>query len=581
MARTRTNITEEQVRAIIAEALQEKKQGKRVSVPFVDVRQYRGYSPNYSALPQKRKKTGALSQKEVKARYSPPITNGRPVSEQMAMDEALTTSGYYSLLQHTFAGIGDCLFPQFLGYGVLSGLMQNQVIRSGIEMMADEMTRKWIKITRIGEVDLDAEETDDDGGIETFEKDLEELEKEERRKTDVEDKTIQALEQEMRRFDIPKLFRRAFALSGYMGGCLIYIDTLGDDATSEELLSPLRYDEDVFGAGDLKGFRIVEPFNISPGYYQSTNPLREDYFRPETWWVQGREVHASRFLYFAVNTPSTLILPAYNFFGIPIAQLVLDSVSHFTRTREATARALEKYSLTVFKTNLAEIPQAEFRDEIIRRVQYLADWRDNNGIEIIDFANEDIQTVVSPIAGMTDIVRQAMDIVSAMFNEPAVKLWGITPAGMNATGQADLTNHYDNIASLQESVFSSPLNKLMKVLQWNLFEELDDSITYNFEPLGIMNETTLSQIRTANANVDATYISNGVLSAEEVRSRVANDPTAGYTNIDISNVPKPRNTNMLNGKPDEMQGTKPGEQANGDNNAPTYTTLSGITRRIQ
>lgn len=586
MARRTTPRTDAEIKDIINSVLKEReaegRKRKVVSVPFYDIRgTARRDALAAAALPTSRRNTGPLSMKEVKARYAPPITKGAPRDVQMAMDAALANGGVYSLLQHTFAGIKEVLYPQFLGYGVLSGLMQNQVIRSGVEMMADEMTRKWIKISRLGEVDTDDKDDEEDERS-RIERDIDELD-DEAKAGDADDKTIQDLEQACRKFDVRKLFRRAFSLTGYMGGCLVYIDTLGDDASEDALLSPLRFDSDVFRAGDLRGFKIIEPFNISPGDYQCTNPLRDDYFRPRTWWVQGRKVHASRFLYFACNLPSTLLLPAYNFFGIPIAQLVLDSVSHFTRTREATARALEKYSLTVFKTNLADITDTNFREEVMKRIQFLADWRDNDGVEVIDIENEDIQTVVSPIAGMTDIVRQSMDIVAAMFNEPGVKLWGITPAGMNATGEADLTNHYDNIAALQESIFSAPLKKMFDVLQWNLYEEIDDSITFTFEPLGVMNETSLAQVRTANANVDSTYINNGVLSAEEVRARLANDPNGGYPNIDISKLPPSRNINIAGGNPAGKSMQDNGGMKNvGEGNDPSArTALGGLNRRIQ
>lgn len=105
-----------------------------------------------------------------------------------------------------------------------------------------------------------------------------------------------------------------------------------------------------------------------------------------------------------------------------------------------------------------------------------------------------------------------IDIVAAMFNEPTVKLWGITPSGPNSTGKADLTNHYDNIASMQEAVFKKPLRQVLRVLQWNKFQNMDNAIDFTFKPHGVMNEQTLSQIQSTQAQRDMTYINAGVLS---------------------------------------------------------------------
>ena len=42
-------------------------------------------------------------------------------------------------------------YPQFLGYGYLTGLAQNGLIRAGCEMIADEMVEKGITLTTKGQ----------------------------------------------------------------------------------------------------------------------------------------------------------------------------------------------------------------------------------------------------------------------------------------------------------------------------------------------------------------------------------------------------------------------------------------------
>ena len=43
--------------------------------------------------------------------------------------------------------LGDNVYPQFLGYGYLTALTQNPLIRTGVEMIASEMTEKGWKLT--------------------------------------------------------------------------------------------------------------------------------------------------------------------------------------------------------------------------------------------------------------------------------------------------------------------------------------------------------------------------------------------------------------------------------------------------
>lgn len=441
---------------------------------------------------------------EVERCYGLPKTLGNPSREaEMAMDEGLRPG--MSLLQHGLSMMGAGAYPQFLGYGALMMLSQDGLIRAGVSMISKEMTQKWIKLQRQGE------------------------------SMTREDETIGGLQEELRRFKVQSLFRQAADNCGYFGGCLIFIDT---EEAGDSLLGPLKLDPATMPLGTVKGFRIVEPFNVAPGNYGTLSPLSPNYYKPTTWWVLGREVHASRFLYFAQNRLPSMLMPAYNFFGIPLAQTVLDAVGHFTECREASARLLTKFSLTVLKTDLGDLLSGGAADEIRRRVQYMVQNRTNDGVEVIDKEDEDVVNVSTPLSGVTDIVRQSMEMVSAYFNEPCTKMWGISPAGMNATGESDEKNHNAHIASLQEEMFRSPLETLLKLLQLNRFGAIDESVTFKFNELSDEDETKTATVQKLKAETDSIHITAGSLSAEDVRSRLAHDPDSGYNNIDIDDLPE-------------------------------------------
>lgn len=149
----------------------------------------------------------------------------------------------------------------------------------------------------------------------------------------------------------------------FFGGCFLFVDVGEAD---ENLATPLVLDPATFKIGSLKALRMVEPYLVSPGYYNSVDPMKSDYFKPDLWYIQGKPVHISRLLKFSENELSSLLKPAYNFFGLSLAQKVLDAVSHYTACREAAARLLQKYSLTIFKTNMSDILSGGF-DNTLRQ----------------------------------------------------------------------------------------------------------------------------------------------------------------------------------------------------------------------
>ena len=435
----------------------------------------------------------ALEQSKAAFDASPYQSLGYGQSNLRAVhDAALKQCGVYNMI----GGVYD--FQQFLGYGVLSNLAQNGIIRAGVNLRADEMTRRWI------EFNYNGESTDDEAAGD--------------------------IEAEMTRLKIDRLFREAAQMCGFFGGCLAYIDV--GDISGEDLKLPLGADADTFKQGALKGFKLIEPTYIAPGRYSCFNPLDRDYFVPQSWLINGREVHASRFLYFAEDKPPTLLLPAYNFFGVPLAQIVAENVRQFSECSAAASRLLQKFSCTVFKTDMQELLTGRDGGNIRRRVQYFSMNRDNDGVMTVDKEAEDIADVSTPIGGVTDIVRQQMEIVAAMFGEPAVKLWGISPGGFNATGESDMKNHYDHIHALQERLFREPLEYVVKLLQLNSNGAVDDALSFEFVPLSDEDSDLKARCNKTIADTYATLIDRGVISSSEARLALANDPESGFANID-------------------------------------------------
>ena len=452
-----------------------------------------------------RKLQGLLSNnslKSIRRNYGVPLTNAGE-SVKVAMDAALETSGHFTTIRNAVASGGIDAYPQFLGYAYLSGLQQNGFIRAGVEGLADDMTARFIELIRTSDI----ENNDDD--------------------------KINKINEYLNAFQIKELFNKAAALCGYFGGCLIYVDT--DD---EDLLSAL--DEKSLNHS-IKGYVLIEPINIYPGRYNSTNPLRADYFIPETWFVLGQEVHASRLLYLAADEVNMLLKPAYNFFGIAPAQIAADSVSHFIKDREAASRLLHKYSLLVLKTDMGSVLYNGNPEELYDRIKVLADFRDNNSVFVIDKEDEDIVTVTTSIAGITDIVRLSLELMPIMFRQPLTKFLGISPGGMNATGESDENNWNEYVLSQCEKIFRKPVKRLLELIQYDLFGEVDECIDFIFQVQSSNDEVKEINNNKIKADTYVQLTTAGIISPEEARKALAEDEKSGFNSIDIDNVPEPVN----------------------------------------
>jgi phage-related protein (TIGR01555 family) len=157
----------------------------------------------------------------------------------------------------------------------------------------------------------------------------------------------------------------------------------------------------------------------------------------------------------------------------------------------------------------------------------------------VDKESEDIVLAQHALGGVTDIVRQQMEITAAMFGEPAVKLWGISPNGFNATGESDMRSHYDHINAIQERILRDPLEYLVKLLQLNTYGQIDPALTFEFVPLSDEDEKLQAEVQKIKVDSMSQLFDRGIISGEEARHVLATDPESGFDDIDENSVPEP------------------------------------------
>ena len=462
--------------------------------------------------------------RSVKKEFALPITmSGISKEEYKEMNMAFDSAGgfnaiYESLTQHAY-DLGQYPITSFVGYGVLQQIAQQGLIRACIQTVSDDLSRKWIKID----------------GCE-----------------DPEKKEI--LENELKKLHIKDLFHKAVTTTGYMGGAFVFIDTGEDDLTLPLAINDLSAE---LKDGARVKFVVVDPVNVSPIEYNCIDPLRDDYMRPRMWQVLGKRVHASRLLTFVENQPPMLLKPNYNFLGIPQAQILWDYVMHFNQTRASTARLLEKISLLVVQTDMDAVLSDEHGIELFdAKMEFLERYRNNDSVFVCDKESEGVMNVQTTIAGCTDVVRQALELIACINRTPAVKLLGISPSGFNATGESDLKNYYDYIASKQE-LYREQIQTIINVIQLVEFGTIDPAITFKFEPLN--EENKASQAMTAQTKIGALtqLVDRQAMSAEELRTAVREDEDLGLSFLDEEMPEELENatqTDLMTDDPSAQQG---------------------------
>ena len=442
--------------------------------------------------------------------YMPPITLGRPTAKSK---EAKRVMAMDACVKNVLSGIQDELsymaMPKFLGYAMLSNISQEALIRAGVETIADEMTRKFVEFTY-----------DDDDGNEAEKK----------------EKLIMEMESQAAKYKLKETFNDALIKDGNFGGCLIYIDV--GDLDDEEAAEPLVLKKETFKKGSFRGFKVIEPINIYPGSYNTSDPTSKDYFKPKYWYILGKRYHASRFIYIASNEAPLLLKPAYNFFGIPRAQLALDYVAQFVANRESAQELLNKFSLTCWKTNMGQELQGKSLGDLTNRAKLFNKMKHNSGVMLLDKETEDMVQINTPLGGVREIVEMSLNLLTAVWRIPKIKYLGEGEGGLNASSVEQMRSFYDFILSQKEKVLTQPMETVLKIFQLNLGYDINEALGFKFPSLVEMDESERANLNKMQADRDNIYLAAGVLSQEEVRQRLSMDKNSGYSMIDIDDVPE-------------------------------------------
>lgn len=447
-----------------------------------------------------------------KIRTPPPGTYPKSFKGQkLAMDQqvlqvnAWAANSYYE--GGYYGGLG------YAGdYAYLSVLAQLPEYRRLVEVLAVEATGKWIKI-----------------------------------KSTSDDKTkaskVQEIEAECDRLHVQDVFRKMSELDGFFGRAHLYLDT-GATQDREELITSIGNGRDNTTQGKFKGkknflraLKPVEPVWVYPTQYDAMDPLTDAWYNPQTWFVQGKEVHRSRLLTFVSREVPDLLKPAYMFGGLSLTQLAKPYVDNWLRTRQAVADLVWSFSVRGLKTNLQLLMQQDGQ-QLFKRSQMFTALQNNQGLMFLDKDSEDFFNIQTSLGSLDQLQAQAQEHMCSVTGTPVVKLLGIQPNGMNATSEGELTTWYDWVESYQERFFTLHLKQVIDFIMLSKWGYVDDDITFEYEPLRAITPKEEADARKQEADIDVLYLESGVLDPLEVRQRLAEDPESIYSGLDVDKLPQ-------------------------------------------
>ena len=453
--------------------------------------------------------------KPAKATRSPwdlPKPPPRTMPEGMAMDDATADFRSWAAASMLASAIDEGLV--FMGYAELSLLSQRPEYRRMVEVIARNMTRKFIKLRA------------KDGSKDKDEK-------------------IKRIKDALEKYKVQDTFCTLLEQDGFFGRAHLYIDT-GKTDDLQELMTSIgdgwnKVSQTKIGKGDLKGLKVVEAVWCYPTDYNSINPLKPDWYNPTMWFVQGTRIHVTRLLRIVSREVSDLLKPAYSFGGLALTQIAKPYVDNWLRTRQSVADIIHSFSVFVLKCRLTAALNAVDGADLFKRAELFNNLRDNRGLMMIDKNDEEFENVAAPLSGLEMLQAQTQEHMSAVTGIPIVELLGIQPAGLNASSEGEIRTFHGMIHSLQERVMRPPLQTVLGFIQLSEFGELDPDIVFEFETLTELTDKELAEAENLKVQTDSLLIQDGVIEPLDARKRLAADEKSEYSGLstDEADLPEP------------------------------------------
>ncbi len=328
------------------------------------------------------------------------------------------------------------------------------------------------------------------------------------------------------------------------GGGAIYLSVSDTSSLFDEPLSPER-------VIDLVQLITLEPEEIFPHTWQ--NDLREPNFgKPIIYQItplspgvgEGAPfgsafVHTTRVIPFDGIRVSRSQASITNGWGDSIFNRINRVLRDFHMSWDAAGVLVQEFAQAVVKIKgLAELMALDKDDIVKKRIEAMQLSKSVLRAILMD-AEEEYERQTTPITGLPDMLRQFMTRLAVAADMPVTVLFGISPAGLNATGESDIRTWYDRVKSKQEKTVVPVLMQITKLILATM--GISDAVI-KIEPNELWQQTEKekAEARKLQAETDNLYINNFVLGPDEVaENRFGGKEFSFETSLDFDNRVNP------------------------------------------
>lgn len=312
-------------------------------------------------------------------------------------------------------------------------------------------------------------------------------------------------------------------------------------------------DLDMIMPGDFMGITILDRWSgISPSTDRVEDLSDPDFGLPAYYRVsfdspgmaKGIDIHHSRVVRFVGRELPYIEQTAEMYWGMSELEHVYDELNKRNMTSANIAQLIFQANLRILK--MSDLSDAltstspKMQQALYRTISAQNMLMNSQGVQVLD-RDDEFQTHAYTFSGLSDVYEQFMMDIAGAAEIPVTKLFGRSPAGMNATGESDMTNYYDSVLQKQEAMLRPVFDKLVPILCMSTWGAIPDDLEYEFNPVRESPEDERASITQRSTQAIVSVHNAGIISQrtalEELRRTEAMTGMWGsITDEDIANA---------------------------------------------
>lgn len=326
-------------------------------------------------------------------------------------------------------------------------------------------------------------------------------------------------------------------LSRLYGGAIGVLLIDGQDVSTEFRL-------DTVGPGMFKGILPLDRWMVEPDLTNLVRDMGPNLGLPNRYRVSAmapafvnKWIHYSRCIRLdGIRLPYWQRL-VENLWGESELERFYDRLKGFDAATTGATQLVHKLYLRTYKLKDFREVVAAGGDQLAALSKYvdmMRQFQTLEGMTLLDLEDEFDASSGSPaVTGIDQLLTHFGQQIAGALQIPLVRLFGMSPAGFNATGESDMRNYYDGIKQRQEQTLRVPVSIVYRCIAQSLGIELPDGFSIGFNSLWQMSDKEKAEIAVSVTQAirdagEAGYISQQT-AMEELRQ--SSEVTGIFSNI--------------------------------------------------